>query len=297
MVAQTRDPSDTGLTTVPRVSVLLAVRNGEPFLRYQLLALERQACSFAWEVIIIDNGSTDGSAATARTFVDRLPHFTLLYENTPGKSYALNLGISAARGKYLIIADADDEAAEDYLQRMSEGLDTYDVVGGYLETKLLNAPVAQNPSITNTEMPVFLGFLPAIPGCTLGIRASVLDKVGLFDVNLKLGEDIDVCWRAHALGATFGRQLDAVLHNRRPATNWEAFKKARGYSHAYVWLYERYRSQGLKRRSLHDALAPLRWAIALAVRHDEPWQWGLAWEIGALTGRIEESIRRGVYFP
>jgi glycosyltransferase involved in cell wall biosynthesis len=68
-----------------RVGVILPVRNGEPFLRNQLEALERQTCSFPWEVIVIDNGSTDGSDATAGEFETRLPNFQLLGEGTPGK--------------------------------------------------------------------------------------------------------------------------------------------------------------------------------------------------------------------
>ena len=106
-----------------RVSVLLPVRNGEPFLRNQLEALERQSCSFPWEVIVIDNGSTDGSDDTASEFEDRLPNFQLLSEGWPGKSRALNLGLAAAGGSHIVFVDSDDEAGESYVQKMSEALE------------------------------------------------------------------------------------------------------------------------------------------------------------------------------
>jgi glycosyltransferase involved in cell wall biosynthesis len=65
-----------------RVSVILPVRNA--------------GVLFPWEAIVIDNGSTDTSARTARECTSRLPEFGLLSEETPGKSRALNLGTAAA---------------------------------------------------------------------------------------------------------------------------------------------------------------------------------------------------------
>jgi glycosyltransferase involved in cell wall biosynthesis len=261
------------------------------------MALERQVCSFPWEVIVIDNGSTDTSAATAQTFVDRLPNFRLLSEKTPGKSRALNLGIAAARGEHLIFVDADDEAGEGYVQKMSEALDDFDVVGGYLDTKLLNAYCAQDEMVTNVGLPVYHRFRPGFPGCIFAIRSSVREQVGWYDETLKLAEDVDFCWRAHGLGATFGRQLEAVMHVRRPPTNLAAFRKSRSYGWSAVWLYERYRSQGMERRRIRNVLGPMRWVLARARRNEGPWKWGLSWEIGTIVGRTGESIRRRVFFP
>ena len=280
-----------------RVSVILPVRNGEPDLRKQLEALERQACSFPWEVIVIDNGSTDASAATAAEFANRLPDFQLLREETPGKSRALNTGIAAARGSHLIFVDADDEAEEEYVEKMTEALEQYDVVGGFIDTTTLNPWCARKELAANDGLPVYHGFRPALPGCVLGMRAAVCEKVGPFDVTLMCAEDIDYTWRAFALGASFGRQHDAVMHVRRPPNARAAFKKSRSYGRSAVWLYERYRSEGLQRRSLRNVAGPMRWTVARAVRREGPWGWGIAWELGTIVGRTQECIRRRVYFP
>ncbi len=280
-----------------RVSVILPVRNGEPFLRNQLEALERQSCSFPWEVIVIDNGSTDASAVTAKEFETRLPNFQLLREDTPGKPSALNLGIAAARGSHLLFVDADDEVGQGYVQKMSEALEEFDVVGAYLDTQTLNPRCARSGMVTNTGIPVYHKFRPGLPGGIVGIRATVREQVGLFDVTLMSAEDVDFTWRAYELGASFGRQLDAVMHVRRPPNSWAAFKKSRSYAHSAVWLYERDRSEGMQPRSLRNVAGPMRWAVVKAFRGEGRWRWGIAWEAGTIYGRAEESIRRRVYFP
>jgi glycosyltransferase involved in cell wall biosynthesis len=280
-----------------KVSVLLPVRNGEPYLRLQLEALERQVCSVPWEVIVIDNGSTDESASTAAEFATRLPGFKLLRESTPGKPSAVNRGVAEARGSQLIFVDSDDEADENYVQKISEALDEFDVVGGRIDVEKLNPPGARVDMVTNDGIPVYHNFRPGLPGCITSIRASMAQKVGPLDATLLIGEDVDYTWRAFALGASFGRQPAAVMHIRRPQSPREAFKKSRTYARASVWMYERYRSQGLKRRSIRNALGPLRWTL-VDVRNGDPARWWkLAWQLGTIVGRTEESIRRRVYWP
>ena len=280
-----------------RVSVLLPVRNGEPFLRKQLEALERQSCSFPWEVIVIDNGSTDGSGATAKEFETRLPNFQLLWEGIAGKSRALNLGIAAARGRHLVFVDSDDEAQEGYVQKMSEALEEFDVVGACIDTTTLNPWWASREMATNEAVPVYRNFRQALPGCVVAMRATVCEQVGPYDVNLMSAEDIDYTWRAAGLGAKFGRQLDAVMRVRRSPRSRDAFKKSRSYGRSHVWLYQRYRSEGMPRRSWRGVLGPVRSMVVRALRREESWTWGIAWELGTLVGHAEESIRCGVFYP
>jgi glycosyltransferase involved in cell wall biosynthesis len=279
------------------VSILLPVHNGEPWLRKQLEALERQKCSFPWEVIVIDNASTDESARTAKEFEARLPAFQLLHEDTPGKSSALNRGMAAANGRHFVFVDADDEAGEGYVQKMSESLEEFDVVGGFIDRTTLNPWHASRELASNEGMPIYYNFRPALPGCVLGMRAALCEQIGPYDVTLMSAEDIDYCWRACALGARFGRNLDAIMYTRSPPTALDAFKKARSYGRSHVWLYERYRSEGMQRRSLRNAASPLRWSVTRAIRKEGPWGWAIAFDLGLLEGRAEESMRHRVYFP
>jgi glycosyltransferase involved in cell wall biosynthesis len=280
-----------------RVSVVLPVRNGEPYLRKQLEALERQACSFAWEILVVDNGSTDASGATAREFEGRLSNLRFLQQEVPGKSRALNTGIAAARGEHLVFVDSDDEMSAGYVQRMSEALEEFDVVGAYIETESLNPWWARQEMATNDGIPIYRNFREAFPGCVVAMRRSVCDEVGPYDVDLTSAEDIDYTWRAAGVGARFGRQLDAVMSVRRPPGAADAFRKARSYGRSHIWLYQRYRSAGMPRRSFRAVLGPLRAAVVRALRKEGSWRWGMAWELGTLVGHAEESVRCRVFYP
>lgn len=280
-----------------RLSVVLPVRNGEPYLRYQLLALAAQACPFAWELIVVDNGSTDGSAETAGALAGRFPSFRLLTEPRPGKSNALNTGIAAARGALLVFVDADDEVGEGYLEAMARALERYELVQARCDTSWLNPPWARMAFVPEDRLVDILDFKVYVPGGLIGIRADACRRVGAFAADLPIGEDVDFTWRAQLLGITTGVAPDAVLHFRRPPDAWGNFRKARSYARAFVWLYQRYRDLGQPRRSLGALAGHLEWTVKDALQGGDHWQWRFAWWSGQLEGRLEESLRQRVWFP
>ena len=120
------------------VSVILPVRNGEPFFRTQLEALERQSCSFPWR---------SSSSTTARPMGrrPRLESSRLVSRTsdccrrTRRASRWPSTAASGGAGKHLIFVDADDEAGEGYIEKMSGALGgSLDLVGVYLDTETLN---------------------------------------------------------------------------------------------------------------------------------------------------------------
>jgi hypothetical protein len=66
-------PDDFVVAVHPVMSVIIPVRNGMPWLEEQLRALDAQVCEEPWEVVISDNGSTDGSLAFARNWAEHHP--------------------------------------------------------------------------------------------------------------------------------------------------------------------------------------------------------------------------------
>ena len=284
-------------STSPHLSVVLPVRDGEPFLRYQLEALAAQRCPFPWEMVVVDNGSTDGSAETAAALASRFPRFQLLTEPRQGKSYALNTGIATASGDLLVLVDADDEVDDGYLAAMSRALDEHELVQARCDTVRLNPPWARDEITPPDRLVDILGFRTYIPGGLIGIRASACRRVGEFATELPIGEDIDFTWRAQLLGVRMGVAPDAILHLRRVPDAWGNFRKARSYARAFVWLYQRYRDLGQPRRSLGEVGGHVRWMVTEALRGSDHWQWHLAWWAGQLEGRLEESLRQRVWYP
>src|SRR6266702_812979 len=95
----------------PLVSVITPFLNANPFLEEAIRSVLAQTLS-AFELLLIDDGSTDGSSAVARDYAARFPGQIRYFEHTGhtnrGKSISRNLGIGAARGAYLTFLDADD---------------------------------------------------------------------------------------------------------------------------------------------------------------------------------------------
>ncbi len=91
-------------------SILIATRNRAELLERTLSSLRQQdSSSFSWEVIVVDNGSSDDTPQVLARLAKEWPEFPLvaLREERPGKSMALNLGISQAKGKLLLFTDDD----------------------------------------------------------------------------------------------------------------------------------------------------------------------------------------------
>jgi len=107
----------------PRVSVLMTSYNPGPYLKPALDSILAQTLT-DFELVVVEDGSTDGSKALLHTYAAADARIRLhdLGKNI-GRTPALNLGLSAARGDYVAVLDADDLAAPDRLAREAELLD------------------------------------------------------------------------------------------------------------------------------------------------------------------------------
>ncbi|NTV38904.1 MAG: glycosyltransferase [Demequinaceae bacterium] len=233
------------------VSVIIAAFDAERTLGEQLAAMSRQRVPFHWELLLCDNGSTDGTMALARSWQDRLPQLNLVDASARrGAGAARNTGASVARAPLLAFCDADDVVADDWLLRMQRALQHATVVAGAGETALLNPPGQASVSwsvdtvITKPYWPEY----PAAASSNLGVRAVAFAEVGGFDESLRTGEDIDLCWRIQLAGGTLSRQPEVVVHIRKRVGLLPVFRQAYGYAagdrqlkHKFARLIECYR--------------------------------------------------------
>lgn len=95
------------MASSPLVSIVVPAYNAAPFLRASLDSVRAQTYP-AWEVIIVDDGSTDETVALARHYVEQDSRFMLLQQPNAGVGAARNQGIRRARGAYVAPLDADD---------------------------------------------------------------------------------------------------------------------------------------------------------------------------------------------
>ena len=126
-----------------RVSVVMPTLNGARTIGQQLEALSRQSYTGPWEVIVVDNGSRDGTKDVVAFLAARLPRLRLVEAHERrGANYARNAGCRASGAEVLLFCDSDDAVCPNWIAEMLTALNRYDAVGGSIERKLLNNEVA-----------------------------------------------------------------------------------------------------------------------------------------------------------
>jgi GT2 family glycosyltransferase len=207
-------PADTPW---PRVSVVVCVHNGARTLAECLDGIARLRYP-DYEVIVVDDGSTDATAAIAQARPVRL----VVTGANVGLSRARNLGLAAASGE--IVAYIDDDAWPDpyWLHYLAWTFLTSDHAGvggpnlpppgdGLVADCVANTPGGPIHILIDDEE------AEHIPGCNMAFRRSALTAVGGFDARFRIaGDDVDLGWRLQQRGWTLGFHPAAVVwHHRR----------------------------------------------------------------------------------
>ena len=202
-----------------QASVILCVRNGAATIAAQLHALSAQECPEEWELVVVDNGSTDGTPQIVAEWHGRLPGLRVVQaRERQGLAYARNAGAAEASGGVLAFCDADDVADPGWLQGLLAGAARADIVGGRLELGLLNGERARRWRWGSEEelwRPRALGYLPYAVGANFAVRREAFDAVGGCDEAFVLcSDDVDLSWRIQRAGGTLAYREDAVMHYR-----------------------------------------------------------------------------------
>src|SRR5579883_2283228 len=114
------------------MSVVVSTRNRADALPNLFEALGKQTISgrIPWELVIVDNGSSDGTGAKIRELASRAAFpVAAIFEGRRGKSRGLNTGLAAARGRIVALTDDDGIPAADWLQRIFEYFASHPDVG------------------------------------------------------------------------------------------------------------------------------------------------------------------------
>ncbi|EGP5124857.1 glycosyltransferase family 2 protein, partial [Enterococcus faecium] len=113
------------------ISIIIPVYNVSSYLTTCLESIVRQSIE-DFEVILIDDGSTDSSKKICKNFCDKDDRFTYYYQQNSGVSTARNFGISVSKGKWLAFIDPDDFVEEDYLKSLlpEDNEDITELIGG-----------------------------------------------------------------------------------------------------------------------------------------------------------------------
>lgn len=230
------------LARCPRVSVVIASYNAARTLKTCLESLRRLDYP-DFEVIIVDDGSTDESRQIAIGF----PDFRYLkHERNQGLSAARNTGLFAASGEIVAFTDADCRVDEDWLYYLISDLLSADwaAVGGPNllppEDSAVAAAVMASPG---GPAHVMLTDRQAehIPGCNMAFYKWALIELGGFDPTfVKAGDDVDICWRLQQAGGRIGFSPGGFVWHYRRSTIRDYLKQQQGYGEAEALLVRKH---------------------------------------------------------
>jgi glycosyltransferase involved in cell wall biosynthesis len=205
------------LPDAPRVSVVMATLNAERYLATALESINAQTFADI-ETIVVDGGSSDGSAEIAAGLGARV-----LRQRGSGLFEAWNEGLGEIRGELFALLDSDDRWEPDKIELQVAALDEdpeLDYVIGYARHFLepgMPPPPGFRPEIVERELPA------PMPGALLA-RRRVLDVVGPFRTRYEIASDIDWFARLKDSGLRSRIVPGALIHKRMHDSNLSHFQ-------------------------------------------------------------------------
>lgn len=229
------------------LSVVLCVRNGQDHIREQLESLAAQDYEGPWELIVVDDGSTDQTTSIVDEFALELPLHLVRVRHGTGLANARNVGCAHARGELVAFCDADDVADPSWLSALVRASEHSQIVGGHLEERELNDEL-----VWRWRYPMTDGGLPGAferwitpVGANMAVSASLLTSLGGFDPALATGEEVDLAIRAQIAGHVPFYAADAVVHYRHRHGELHLARQAYRYGKGNTDLYRRHRDAGI----------------------------------------------------
>lgn len=279
-----------------KISVIIPCFNAVETIGAQLDALTTQRWHGPWEVVVVDNRSTDASMDIVKKYFNRIPGLRIVHAFAhQGAPYALNVGAKAANGDALLFCDADDIVGDGWLGTMGEALLSHDFVACRMDTEKLNIQRYGygNPQAHGTQMLWYPPYLPHAGGGTIGIKTSLFHTVGGFDESLHYLQDTDFCFKVQFTGVKLHFVPDAVIHVRYRNTIFGVYRQSRNYAEYNVVLFKRYRSLApenphLWKQYLDDCKKLL---ISFFKRKN---RYNMAWDFGRQIGRLKGCIKNKV---
>jgi glycosyltransferase involved in cell wall biosynthesis len=197
---------DVGVHLVT-LSVIIPAYNEEHYLPQTLQALHRAQLHYPCEIVVVDNNSTDRTAAVAAEFGARV-----VQEHIHNIAAVRNVGASAATGRVLVFIDADTVVDPATLQAIAEATEYRNVVGGAVAVTY--TPFRRAWVAWYIKGWAFWGRVVHMAlGAAQFCRSDVFRDVGGYDESIYVGEDIDFYWRmrrqARRIGGTV-RFLDTA---------------------------------------------------------------------------------------
>lgn len=209
------------------ISIIIPLYNKESQVGKTLRSVLAQSYQ-DFEVVIVDDGSTDGSVEAVKRFTD--PRIRLISQVNAGASAARNRGIKEAKGEFVAFLDADDEWNPEYLAKQAELIEKYphcdifatnyefkDADGKITPTILNNINFQGQDGILSNYFEIAAVSHPPLWTSAVSVRKAAIQSVGGFPIGIKSGEDL-LTWAKLAVNYKIAFHLTpmAFFNNNGP---------------------------------------------------------------------------------
>ncbi|GAA2557586.1 glycosyltransferase involved in cell wall biosynthesis [Neomicrococcus aestuarii] len=287
-----------GAPIEPKISVVIPCFNAQKTLELQLRALEDQEAAPAFEIVLVDNGSTDGTRDVIRSFKDStyLPVRHIDALEFQGVSYARNVGILASQAEKIMFCDADDVVSKWWISQGYQCFDFAPVWNGaaILLTDKQFAGTLEDIRSAFGDSPAFeppiagkATAFPVLMGGNFGATKAALERVHGFDQSfMGAGEDNDLGFRFRRAGFEYPNAPSVRIGYRG---KWDprfirrlAFRQAK--AHALIATrYEAWTESNFPKFGNELIRVAGSAMLMVAGRKTKDWD-GLASRVAALSG-------------
>ncbi len=235
-----RAPQTADVDAWPMMSVIICSYNGASTVGSCLRSM--QTIQYAnFEVVFIDDGSTDNTQAILKEF-EGWPPLRVITQKNMGLSYARNVGMNTARGEIIVYTDSDCEADDQWLYYLALAMkrSSYTGMGGPNlipdEGSWRADCVGLSPG-GPTHVMINDREAEHVPGCNMAFYTWAARQINGFDPQFrKAGDDVDFIWRLQNLGYSIGFSPAAQVWHYRRNTVKAYLNQQRGYGEAEALL-------------------------------------------------------------
>ncbi len=239
------------------LSIVILSFNSKTDLERLLPSVFSSQTKYSYEVIVVDNGSSDGTVAWLPT--TNYPLLTIKNSNT-GFASGNNLGIKQSLGKYVLLLNPDTKIEVDILEKMLDFMEQNSEVGisgckvlkpdGTLDlacrrrfpniaNSFLRLSGISNRNYNYSNISINQSMeVDSVMGAFLLIRKSIIDKIGLLDESFFMyGEDLDWCWRCQEAGFKVWYFPETYITHYKGSSSRKTPFQALKWFHDAMWIF------------------------------------------------------------
>lgn len=225
------------------LAVVIPALNCEKEISGQIKALCRQKVGFSWEIVVVDNGSTDKTFTNVLNYSEKVPNLRVIQASSrQGSAFARNIGVRNTQAEVIAFCDADDEVCDDWLENIFIAVKKLKFVVGPRSFSKLNCDsrVKSHREYSTKQENLFVFRFPPYlnhgSACNMAILRYIHESVGGFDENCRFNQDLEYCLRIQKAGYSLHFVPEAVIEYRLKKTLLGAYNQKRRWGKYYAYV-------------------------------------------------------------